>query len=242
MFILTILKWILIVLLSILLVTLILVAYLLILPVFYHIEIDFDDKSFEVHSKDILRLYNIGISHKNKKTGTSLKVLFGLINLSPKEGKSRTKKEKPESKEVNSKITEDLSENKDYKEDKKEDKKETKERIKKLLKEKDTYEAIKYAIMETFKTIKKLFPKEFYAKMNFSLGKPDLTGLFTGGLSLLPFIYQNNSKVFPDFLSEKAYVNGHLKIKGNFTLINFVILFTKLIINKQIRRILQTLL
>lgn len=254
MFILTILKWVLIVILCIFLATILLVAYLLILPVFYDIEIDFNEKSFEIHSKDFLRLYNIGISRKNKKINGSLKLLFGLLNLSPKNesSKSKDKTSHKENKELKVEIPEikesgedeniQKPENSKKDEKKKEKSKKRKEKLKKLLKEKETYEAFKYAILETFKTLKKLLPREFYAKIDFSLGRPDLTGLLTGGLSILPFIYQNDSKVIPDFLSEKAYINGFLKIKGYFALGNFIVLMVKLILNRQIRRILQTLL
>lgn len=52
------------------------------------------------------------------------------------------------------------------------------------------------------------------ADLAFSLGDPALTGQALGALSVLPFLYQYEIQIAPDFAAEETYVRGSFEIKG----------------------------
>lgn len=246
MLILTILKWIFIIILILILAVLVIAAYILIVPFFYDFNGDFDNKSVDFRVHDPLRIYSINADYRDKKLNLKLAFLFNLIKISSpdsnkhtsskKTGKEKQKKEKTKNKEPDN--TEESNE--DEKKDNKKESKEKKDRLKSILKERETLAVLKYAVKELFKVLSKLAPKRFYANLSFSTGSPDTTGFVTGGIALLPFVYKNKSKILPDFISEKAYISGTLMLSGYFGLINIVIYLVKMLCQKQIRRILKT--
>lgn len=52
------------------------------------------------------------------------------------------------------------------------------------------------------------------ADLAFSLGDPALTGQALGALSVLPFLYQYEIQIAPDFAAEETYVRGSFEIRG----------------------------
>lgn len=76
----------------------------------------------------------------------------------------------------------------------------------------------------------------------FSLGDPALTGQALGALSVLPFLYQYEIQIAPDFVSEEAYVKGSFDIKGYARGIHVLKSVIRLIRKKEFRIWLKKLL
>lgn len=78
--------------------------------------------------------------------------------------------------------------------------------------------------------------------LTFSLGDPALTGQALGALSVLPFLYQYEIQIAPDFVSEEAYVKGSFDIKGYARGIHVLKSVIRLIRKKEFRIWLKKLL
>lgn len=78
--------------------------------------------------------------------------------------------------------------------------------------------------------------------LSFSLGDPALTGQALGALSVLPFLYQYEMQLFPDFVSEETYVRGVFEIKGYARGVHLLRSVIRLIRKKEFRLWLKRLL
>lgn len=76
----------------------------------------------------------------------------------------------------------------------------------------------------------------------FSLGDPALTGQALGALSVLPFMYQYEIQIAPDFVAEETYVRGSFEIKGYARGIHLLKSAIRLIRKKEFRIWLKKLL
>ncbi|MBP3488024.1 MAG: hypothetical protein J6K53_06475 [Roseburia sp.] len=76
----------------------------------------------------------------------------------------------------------------------------------------------------------------------FSLGDPALTGQVLGALSVLPFLYQYEIQIAPDFVSEEVYIKGSFDIKGYARGIHVLKSVIRLIRKKEFRIWLKKLL
>lgn len=76
----------------------------------------------------------------------------------------------------------------------------------------------------------------------FSLGDPALTGQSLGALSVLPFMYQYEIQIAPDFVAEETYVRGSFEIKGYARGIHLLKSAIRLIRKKEFRIWLKKLL
>lgn len=65
-------------------------------------------------------------------------------------------------------------------------------------------------------------PTKIHAKVEFSAGDPANTGKVLGVLSLIPFLYQKDVHITPDFVSEKLYVQGYLNAKGHIRVLHLI--------------------
>lgn len=237
MHILTILKIIGIIILIILGITLLLAFYCLILPISYNFSSNFDKKNYVFRVNDLLRFINISLNYKQNKLSYKISLIFGAKKITgpDKKAKNSDKKEKKKITKQKKKVD---------KKEKDKDKKTKKSNInyKEIIFEKQNRKTLLFIIKEFFKTLNKLKPKVFRANINYSLGSPDKTGILTGGLSLLSFVYAKKNNIYPDFESEYPYISGKIKIKGEVKLIWFVVLFFRLLCKSSVRRLLQKLL
>lgn len=78
--------------------------------------------------------------------------------------------------------------------------------------------------------------------LRFSLGDPAATGQALGVLSMMPFLYQYQFRVYPDFEAEKAYIQGTFEVKGKVRTVHGVISLLRLIKKKEVRALLKKLL
>lgn len=110
-----------------------------------------------------------------------------------------------------------------------------------FLKEKDNRKLIKNILRKLKYLWKHVFPQEIKTRLSFSLGEPDHTGKLVGGISMLPFIYQYDFGLYPDFEAEKAYICGTFHIKGHIRLVHVAIVAVSLLSNKKIRQIIKAI-
>lgn len=84
-------------------------------------------------------------------------------------------------------------------------------------------------------------PRQLRGQIQFGFSDPATTGQVLGGIAMIPFLYQTEIVINPDFESEKAYVSGNIYIKGRMHLIHFIILIVKMLLDKNIRSFLSSL-
>ncbi len=83
-------------------------------------------------------------------------------------------------------------------------------------------------------------PRGMKGELEFSLGNPEYTGLFLGIISLFPVLYTKGFHIIPDFISEKIYLFGDIKIYGHVRIWHFARTFLHLVKNKKFRELLKT--
>ena len=71
--------------------------------------------------------------------------------------------------------------------------------------------------------------------LRFSLGDPAGTGQALGVLAMLPFLYQYNFKIYPDFESEDTYVKGTFCIQGRVRIVHVLVSAVRLIKQREFR-------
>lgn len=84
-------------------------------------------------------------------------------------------------------------------------------------------------------------PRQLRGQIQFGFSDPATTGQVLGGIAMIPFLYQTELVVNPDFEAEKAYVSGNIYIKGRMHLIHFIILIVKVLLDKNMRSFLGSL-
>ncbi|MFV0464829.1 MAG: DUF2953 domain-containing protein [Lachnospiraceae bacterium] len=105
-------------------------------------------------------------------------------------------------------------------------------------------ESNKAALIHVLKEVKYLFlhfilPRKLAADIRFSTNDPSVTGQITAFLSVLPFIYQKQIRVIPDFENMNYQFKGRFQIGGRFTIIYLLISIIRLLLDKNIRRIIR---
>jgi hypothetical protein len=78
-------------------------------------------------------------------------------------------------------------------------------------------------------------------ELYFSAGDPAVTGQVLGGLCVLPFLYQYDFHIYPDFESDGTYVKGTFLVKGRVRLVHVLRSFIHLIRRKEVRGLLRRL-
>ena len=75
-----------------------------------------------------------------------------------------------------------------------------------------------------------------------ALADPALTGQVLGILCMMPFLYQYDFHIFPDFESESYYIRGSYDMKGRIQLIFLLITFIRIVADKDLRCFLKKIL
>lgn len=78
--------------------------------------------------------------------------------------------------------------------------------------------------------------------LRFSLGDPAATGQALGVLCMIPYLYQYQFQVYPDFEAERAYVQGTFEVKGRVRAVHGAVSLLRLIKKKEVRALLKKLL
>ena len=214
-----------------LLVFLALILYLLFSPITYSVDIRlYEKKRIAFRLGDVLRLFSIRFVKEDEKVFT-VEFLFGLIKLHPKK-----KKEDEEEKEEEEKSKEEEKKEKALKAAAK------KERSKKLKKVFEDKEAFKVFLKKLMKLLKKVFPHIRYADLDFALNSPDSTGMLTGIMSLVPYVYGRHISIRPDFSAEKAYGRGKVVIAGKIFLFYALYIIISMFTDKRSKKFLKALI
>lgn len=83
--------------------------------------------------------------------------------------------------------------------------------------------------------------RKIHTELTFALADPALTGQVLGVLSMMPFLYQYDFHIFPDFESESFYIRGSYDVKGRIQLIFLLVTAIRLLADKDIRSFLKKL-
>ena len=81
--------------------------------------------------------------------------------------------------------------------------------------------------------------RKIHTELTFALADPALTGQVLGILCMMPFLYQYDFHIFPDFESESYYIRGSYDMKGRIQLIFLLITFIRIVADKDLRLILK---
>lgn len=99
--------------------------------------------------------------------------------------------------------------------------------------------AVKHFWQEATYIFTHLKPKYAEGTVSFSVGDPELTGLATGALSLLPVMYQYDACVCPDFISDAPYIRGTIVFGGRMSLYCTVLCLIRIIRDENAMRLIQ---
>lgn len=84
-------------------------------------------------------------------------------------------------------------------------------------------------------------PRQLRGHIQFGFTDPATTGQILGAVAMIPFLYQTELSINPDFEPEETYISGNVYMKGRMHLIHFIILIIKMILDKNIRSFLSSL-
>ena len=84
--------------------------------------------------------------------------------------------------------------------------------------------------------------RKIHTELTFALADPAFTGQVLGVLCMMPFLYQYDFHIFPDFESESFYIRGSYDVKGRIQLIFLLVTAIRLLADKDIRSFLKKLL
>lgn len=77
--------------------------------------------------------------------------------------------------------------------------------------------------------------RKMYTDLMFSLSDPAWTGQALGIFSMIPLFYQYEVHLYPDFESDKLYVQGDFEIKGRIRLVHLVVVTLRLMFDQKVR-------
>ncbi len=100
-------------------------------------------------------------------------------------------------------------------------------------------EAVKHLIAEGKGIFSHYKPRRIRFNLVFSTGDPATTGKVLGGLSLVPFVYQDRNRIIPDFAADKAYAKGRFQVSGHIILFFALTAAVRLIMDRNIRRLIK---
>ncbi len=84
-------------------------------------------------------------------------------------------------------------------------------------------------------------PRVLQGHLKFGLSNPADTGQVLGGIAMVPFLYQTELQIEPDFEAEDNYIQGQVYSRGHMCCIHLVILIIRLLRDKKIRSVIHTI-
>ena len=84
-------------------------------------------------------------------------------------------------------------------------------------------------------------PRVLQGHLKFGLSNPADTGQVLGGIAMVPFLYQTELQIEPDFEAEDNYIQGQVYSRGYMCCIHLVILVIRLLRDKKIRSVIHTI-
>jgi hypothetical protein len=105
----------------------------------------------------------------------------------------------------------------------------------------DNRKVLGQVLNELFYLLRHFKFREIDTELYFSAGDPAVTGQVLGGLCVLPFLYQYDFCIYPDFEADAAYLKGTFLVKGRARLVHVLKSFICLIRQKEVRNLLRRL-
>lgn len=115
-------------------------------------------------------------------------------------------------------------------------------KIKDMLTNAENRYAVKKLWAELCYLLKHFGFRSIYTDLTFSLADPALTGQALGLLCMIPFLYQYDFHIYPDFESEQYLIEGTYEVKGSIRLIYLCIAAVRLLKDAAIRNFIKKLL
>lgn len=84
-------------------------------------------------------------------------------------------------------------------------------------------------------------PRVLRGHLKFGLSNPADTGQVLGGIAMIPFLYQTELQIEPDFEAEDNYIQGQVYSRGHMCCIHLVILIIRLLMDKKIRSVIHAI-
>lgn len=84
-------------------------------------------------------------------------------------------------------------------------------------------------------------PRVLRGNLIFGLSDPADTGQITGALAMIPFLYETELQITPDFEAEENYIRGQVYTKGHMCCIHLLILVIRLLRDERIRGVIRTI-
>lgn len=114
--------------------------------------------------------------------------------------------------------------------------------IKEILTEETNKTAVKFLWTEMLVLLKHFRFRKIHTELAFSLGDPALTGQTLGVLSMLPFLYQYEIHVYPDFESDELYLRGTFDVRGRIRGLHFLVLAVRVLGKKECRTVISRIM
>lgn len=114
-------------------------------------------------------------------------------------------------------------------------------KVKEIVTDTKNQYAVKRLWEELLYLLKHFGFRKIHTELTFALADPALTGQVLGVLCMMPFLYQYDFHIFPDFESESYYIRGSYDVKGRIRLIFLLVTAIRLLADKDIRSFLKKL-
>ena len=82
-------------------------------------------------------------------------------------------------------------------------------------------------------------PRVLQGHLQFGLSDPANTGQVLGGIAMIPFLYQTELQIKPDFEADENYIKGQLYTRGHICCIHLVVLLVRLLLDKKLRGVIH---
>lgn len=114
-------------------------------------------------------------------------------------------------------------------------------KYKRMLEDSRNQAAVSHLKEEIIRLLKCVMPDKMKLEGSFSTGSPDTTGEVLGILAMFPIGYKNRWKIYPDFESDVAYVEGDTRLIGKIFVFQLVGILIRIWTDKNCRRLYQRL-
>ena len=111
------------------------------------------------------------------------------------------------------------------------------EKINTIKNDESCIRALKKLKVDFVRFMKIISPKKIAMDIKYSLEESQLTGMSLGILSLLPFLYKKTVHIYPDFQSDKMYLEGEFYLKGMTYPIKLIGILCRVVIDNDYRKL-----
>ncbi len=218
------------------LILLALLVAILFLPVSYEVDADIDHQRYRVRVHWLFRLIRFRFFY-GEKAELILSILFYRIDFLDKERRQKRQEKKAKKAAKRKK-----------KQKKSADEQETEPKKGLLQKIVGVFRTVshiggrmmEYDVLDAIWPGLQIFlfrvrPRQVRGCLEFGFADPAVTGQVVGGLSLIPVFYQTDLRITPDFEADQTYIGGNVYVKGHMMLFHAVMLFIRLVRQKNIR-------